>query len=148
MKKTILLLAVMVMTILSFNAQADDMRIDQNQLPKAARQFIAKHFAKDKIAYASMDKDIISVDYEVKLQSGVDIDFNGDGHWTDISCSEAQFAVPTSIIPVGISSYVNSNYPSSYIIEISRKHHRFEVELNNDVDLVFDKAGKFLRVDH
>ncbi|GEM_PF-4278436 len=48
-----------------------------------------------------------------------------------------------TFIKEGIVNYINTTFPNFYIESISHKHNRNEVELNNDVELVFDSNGVF-----
>lgn len=146
MKKILFLAIALIASSLTFSAAADE-TIQPSQLPKAARMFIAKFFPTDKVVKAEKDRDIFSVYYEVDLSSGAEIDFDGKGNWQEISCKKAQTAVPTPILPQSITAYVNSNYPGQYVAKIERKYNKYEVDLSNGVELIFDKDGKFLRVD-
>lgn len=146
MKKILFLAIALIASSLTFSAAADE-AIQPSQLPKAARMFIAKFFPTDKVVKAEKDRDIFSVYYEVDLSSGAEIDFDAKGNWQEISCKKAQTAVPTPILPQSITTYVNSNYPGQYVAKIERKYNKYEVDLSNGVELIFDKDGNFLRID-
>lgn len=146
MKKILFLAVALIASSLTFSASADE-TIQPSQLPKAARMFIAKFFPTDKVVKAEKDRDIISVFYEVDLSGGAEIDFDAKGRWLEISCKKAQSAVPTPILPQNITVYVNANYPGQYVAKIERKHNKYEVDLSNGIELIFDKDGNFIRVD-
>ncbi|GJM35696.1 MAG: hypothetical protein DHS20C18_46970 [Saprospiraceae bacterium] len=55
--------------------------------------------------------------------------------------------LPASVIPVKIRNYVQANYPNSVITDWELENGEQHVELNNDVDLVFDLNSDFLRLD-
>jgi len=46
-----------------------------------------------------------------------------------------------------IVSYVTNNYPSVGINGIEREMNGFDIELTNDIDLVFNSEGGFVRED-
>jgi Protein of unknown function (DUF2874). len=56
--------------------------------------------------------------------------------------------VPTGFLPTAMANYVATNFPGVNIIEVNKERSKFEVELNNGVELVFDKNGNFLRYDN
>lgn len=132
----------------AFTADADE-RIDVSQLPKETKAFVTQYFPGTDIIYAERDfsKKTGAYEYEVKLSDGTEIDFYSDGKWKEVSCSHAGIAVPSSIIPASIAEYVKNNYPSLCIKEIKKKRYGYDVELSNDLDIEFDTAGKFLRID-
>lgn len=84
----------------------------------------------------------------MKLNNGVDIKFDQVGNWLDVEARNDREALPnTSFILPAIVSYVNSSYPSVGINGIDREPNGFDVELTNDVDLIFDSQGNFIRED-
>ncbi len=119
----------------------NDIPITKNELPKAAQTFIDTYFSQYEIATVLKDYN----EYEVKFTNGFDIEFDKKGEWTDVDCQ--MMPVPNGIVPSAIVTYVTSNYAQNFIVKISREHHGYDVELNNDLDLEFDKNGKFLRID-
>jgi hypothetical protein len=42
---------------------------------------------------------------------------------------------------------VTKRFAEAYVVEIEKGLRGYEVKLSNDIDLEFDKDGKFLRVD-
>lgn len=132
--------------VLSFQVNAQETVIKTNELPKTAQDFISKNFAGQKVSQAVKDKGMISTDYEVWLDNGTKIEFDGDGNWEDVD-SENKTAIPTGFIPAKIRSYVSKNFPTQKIGKIERSSSKFEVELTNGMDLEFNSQGEFLRID-
>lgn len=122
----------------------DDRPVAVNELPKQITTFVEKHFAGVEISYAKLDKGLTSDDYEVVLANGVKIDFDSKGEWKEVDCERGE--VPASIVPQAIGEYVKQHYSSSLIEKISRGRG-YEVELNNDLELYFDKQQNFVRID-
>ena len=52
-----------------------------------------------------------------------------------------------SFLPAKVLNYVLEVFPNAVITEYERSSMKQEVELNNDIELVFNKHGKFLRID-
>jgi len=146
MKQVKFFFLTLVCLMLSATAMADDRPITAEQLPAAARTFIKKHFPQDQVVETELEKNFRGTKYDVKLSSGTEIDFNGKGTWTTVDCERS--AVPAAIIPAAIKKYVNTKYKSQQINKIERQSYGYEVELSNDLELKFNKKGKFLSVGH
>lgn len=114
---------------------------NQNGLPAAAQQFIAQYFANATIVNVELDDFV----YEVLLSNGAEIDFDMNGNWREVDCHT--FAVPQDIVPANIQNFVATSYPNNFIVKIELKNQRYEIELNNHLDLVFDINGNFLYID-
>jgi len=140
--KHILSIAILA-AVCSFTSCANNTIIKESQLPKTAQTFVKAHFADQ--AIQKIEKD--GLDYEVDFANGWDVDFNSKGEWKDVSCERD--AVPASFLatlPKGIMNYVESSYPSNFVVGVS-KDRNIEVELNNGLELEFNLKGEFLRID-
>ena len=80
--KKIFALSILLLSVLA--ARADERPIGFNELPAAAQEFIKTHFAGVKMSYATKDAELTSTDYEVRLENGAKIEFNGNGEWTEV----------------------------------------------------------------
>jgi len=137
MKKVLVLL----LSVLALNVNAfADRPITFSQLPQKAQQFITKHFSGVEVFSATVDDD-----YEVYLANGTKVEFTLQGEWKEVKCAGG--AVPAAIIPAAISKYVKTNFANASIIKIDKKYSGYEIELNNGVELKFDKNGNFLSYD-
>ena len=119
--------------------------VPEAELPASAREFVATHFPDQTISQVVKDKDRKSVSFDVVLDNGIDLDFKEDGTCTSI---EGFIRLPDSVIPEGILTYVNANYPESFIIEWELERNEQEVQINSGVELRFDLNGTFLRIDN
>lgn len=143
LSKAILTIGIFV---LSFQANAQETVIKTNELPKIAQDFITKNFASQKVNQAIKDKGMISTDYEVWLDNGTKIEFDGNGNWEEVD-ADKNAALPTGFIPAKITSYVSKNFPTHKISKIEKDSKKFDVELTNGLDLEFKLNGDFLRID-
>ena len=84
-------------------------------------------------------------EYEVRLNSGVEMEFYSDGSLETIECKPN--AVPDGIVPVAIATYVSTQFPQAFIVKYHIDRREQEVELNNDLDLVFSLNGNFKYID-
>ena len=144
MKKIILTLVALAAVLIP--AMADNDRpIPPEQLPEAAKSFIKQTFPEQAIAYAEMETGIAKTKYEVRLNDGTEIDFNGKGEWDKVDCKYK--SVPLVLVPEVIARYVETNYPASLIIKIDKELYGWEIELSNDLELKFAANGSLLAID-
>ena len=145
MKKSIIL-TLAVILLASVGAYADnDRHVAVNQLPEAARTFLAKYFPDKEISYARMERDIVEVKYEVVLTDGSSVEFRRNGEWKDVDCKYS--ALPAGIVPDMLTKAVASRYPNAKIVKIDRDSRDYELELDNGLDLRFDLKGNLLEID-
>ncbi len=144
MKKMFLMLFVAIVTNLTACAQAD-MTMAFEQLPTPAQQFIKQHFPNETVATIIKDYDDLTYTYDVKFVSRKDLEFDKNGEWLQVDCQTE--AVPIAIIPANIASYVSATFSQNFIVDIEREMWSYNVGLNNDLDLEFDKNGNFKRID-
>ena len=80
-------------------------------------------------------------EFEVILSDGTKIEFDRNIVWESVDCEHGTtyIEVPESIVPESITKYVATHYPDNYIRKISKDMKRWDIELNNDVDIEFDK---------
>lgn len=145
MKKTILFIVAAIIGLMPMVAR-DRVSRDPYDLPQDAREMITTYFKKSEINRIKIDSKFLGGnEYEVILDNGTEIEFDSDGKWIEVDCGHR--AVPQSLIPNDIVNHVKSNYAGRSIVKIEHKHNKYEVELSNGIDLVFDQNGKFLHVD-
>ena len=139
--KTFITFSVAIM--MSLTSCAGDKVITFSLLPKTAQTFITQNFKKSAIVYCKMDKDAFSTDYEVMMNDGTEIDFDGKGNWEKIENKIK--GVSTKFIPKQILHTLSKKYPKQKIVEYDRSDGKIEVELQNDIELIFNKNYKLLK---
>jgi len=143
--KTVFKLAIALIALTDFTANAQDKTITAAELPAAAQNFIKQHFKGQTVTYAKIDKEMFDKDYKAVLSGGVEIDFDEKGNWDEIDGHKK--ALPASVIPKAIADYVAKTYKGQSITQLDRKRAGFDVELINGTELEFDSNGKFIRID-
>lgn len=116
----------------------------KDQLPQAAQTLINTYFTDYEIVRVIKNNDN-PVWYEVEFRGGGDIKFNADGLWYEVEADRNR-AVPQGFYPANIDTYVSTNYSGAYIEEIDRVPSGFKVDLNTDVDLLFNGNGDFISI--
>lgn len=143
MKKTFLLLVAAL--LLSFTACADRKQaITLEQLPEAAQTVIKTYFNVNDIAYIIKETEL-RTEYDVRLNGGEELEFDSKGTLTKVDCKT--YAVPDGLLPEAVKNYVQANYPKAFVKEWARDDNRWKAELNNGLELLFDKKYKFVGID-
>lgn len=140
--KYLVIFIVMFFIAQPFSAQ--EVYLSPSEYPEEINEYVAKHFSAFEIVSIKQDKEPLKTEYEVQLNNQVELEF--DGKFV-IKKNEGKTSLPASVIPQQIQDYVSQNYPSNFIIKWKKEGNNQEVELDNDLDLVFDLNGKFLRID-
>ena len=135
-KQIILAASIMILSVVS--AFAADIAIQANQLPKNAQDFVKTNFPNDKIVYAEQDRQ----SYKVELASGVEIDFDKQGNWTDVSGNNQP--INTKFIPSNIIKTVEAKYPQIPVLEISKEYLSYKLKLGNNRKVYVDNNGKIV----
>ncbi|MBO5086174.1 MAG: PepSY-like domain-containing protein [Paludibacteraceae bacterium] len=143
--KKYLFLMLLPMVIGLASCDYHDRMMEVGDLPTRSTEFISTYFPECEIVAIDKDRDINGVTYDVVLNCGVKLEFKSSGEWREVDCEPD--AVPVLIIPEKILQFVNNKYPDSYVVSIERKLTRYLVDLNNDLELVFDDEGNFKRID-
>jgi hypothetical protein len=151
--KRIILTGFIALSIL-FTTTSCDSDDDNNEvvinvadLPKAADVFVTTYFPNT--TYVAITKqntaDSDGSVYDVRLSNNFEIDFDINGNWMDIDGNHQ--AIPVELVPQKIQAYVTANYPNQFVTSIDNERTTIEAELSNNIDLVFDLQGNFLRID-
>lgn len=141
-----LITTIMASLIMLASCEMEERVITPNSLPQAAKQLIEAHFGDLTIAQVEKDYDDLGYDYNVYFTNGSKIEFSRNGEWKDIDCRGMK--VPDAIVPSKILSYVGTTYPTNFIAQIAVDGRYYDVDLDNDLDLVFNKSGDFVRIDY
>ena len=118
-----------------------DRTVSVDKLPKEAKQFVAAHF--NGVEILSVRKD--GFKYDVLLFDGTEIEFKCNGQWREVDCG--MNPLPAGILLPNTAQYLTAKFPMNFPTHVKYEHKRYEVEMNNDLDLVFDKNGGFMGAD-
>ena len=127
-----------------------DVMIKVSDLPQSILDFVANEFP-DLTIRKSEQED--NGNFEVKLSNGTEIVFDANGGFLgvdddseengDFDDSEIDIA---TILP-NIMAYIEANYPDFNIKEASlENNNHYEIELSDDIVLIFDANGEFLGI--
>lgn len=141
-----MIIAAMASVVVCMSACAEKTQLVKfNELPQKAQTFIETYFNAANISFVKMEKDGLHNDYDVRMTDGTEIDFDHDGSLEQVDCNTK--AVPAGIVPEKITTYVAEHFAGAFIVKYEIDRRELKVELNNSLDLEFDKQGNFLRVE-
>lgn len=143
MKKISLILVAISLFVFS-NAYAQEKYLPVSETPGQIISYINAHFPKSEIISVKKDKEVLKTEYKVKLNTMVELEFDGN---FSIKKIESKSALPQSVVPEKIVAYIHKNYPNNKILEWKKEKKGQKIELDNDIDVVFDLNGKFLGID-
>lgn len=129
---------------------SDEVLIVVSDLPASAQKFLKDTFAGTEVVLVKKELDREGDEYKVYLSNGVKVEFDKVGNWIEVEVKHTA-VMPESVIPVKAMDYVKTNYPTFKIVSVEREGDILQMELVNgkqEVELLFDKSGNFLRIDN
>ena len=145
MKKFITTIIVSVLAIATVSARNIYSR-NVSDLPTPAQTTLDLNF-KAKVSVIKIEKGFTGIsEYDVVLTDGTEITFDRDGYWTDIEVAYGK-KVPDSMVPKTILDYIRANNQNKKIIGIEKNRNTYDIQLENGIEMKFDRAGNFLRYD-
>lgn len=114
------------------------------EIPTAIKDYVDLYFPNTPIVSVRKENERGVISYDVALTDFIELEFNEDLEIVEI---DGRNRLPDSVIPEPILSYVAENYPTNFITDWQLETGYQEVGLDNDIDLIFDLAGTFIRVD-
>ncbi|MBQ9340265.1 MAG: PepSY-like domain-containing protein [Paludibacteraceae bacterium] len=140
-----LFLTFMVVFSVCFISCAKEQIITIDKLPAEAQSIIQTHFAGEQVSYVMQEREGLSTEYEVRFAAGSKLEFDSKGALKKVDCEKNP--VPQLLIPESVRTYVQTNFPNAFITEWGKDDRYWKAELNNGLELEFNKEFKFVRVD-
>ena len=143
MKRIMFLICMFLMMGTTYSIAGDGYVVGIQQLPAGAQKVMTKYFADKTVLTILKERD----EYEVIFNNGEKIEFNKTGEWTEVSCHTTQ--VPDILIPDPIKARIKADFANSKIVKIDRSSNgkKYEVKLNNGLEVEFDKKFNVIKVD-
>ena len=142
MKKIVLT----TITVCAFAAMASchEKPVTYEQLPDAAKTYIMNNFPSDKVALATQDDDAIRPDYEVKLASGIEVEFDYAGALKKVASRDG---ISAELVPEAIRNYISAHYPNAGYLEYEIGRRTYEVKLTNHLEFKFNSNFHLMEID-
>lgn len=135
----------LLVSVLLLLSACNDQPVAPNELPLPIQQFVKQHFPDQPVALAMKDWEWFSWEYDLALANGTEINFDTDNEWEKVNC--LMKAVPAALVPAPIATYVNTTFPSVFIVKIEKDRFGYEVELSNGFELKFNRQGALQEMD-
>ena len=131
---------------LNLTAQLSDDYINPAALPQAILNYISTNYPDNTIREAEKED---NNNYEVELNNGVELIFDQQGNFLGIDDDDdddfGDENIAPADLPANIRNFIATHFPGTTIEEAERENNgNYEIELSNDVELIFDADGKFL----
>ena len=114
-----------------------DMMVAPNALPPKITQFINANFAGAQIMYAEQDFD----SFEVKLNTGVELDFYANGDWKEVKTYQN---FPTQILPAAVDQAVKNAHPQAFIVKAEKTWNGYEIKTSNMMEIYVTPNGQIM----
>jgi hypothetical protein len=142
MKKLLLTLMALVMTVTAANAFIDSYTIKKDALPEEAQKMLTDYFPKAKVSMIKVDRHLLKkTDYDVKLTNGVKVEFSNKGKWTSVDCGKK--ALPEDLLPNTIRRYLSKNFADLKAVSISKRNGGHDIGLSDGTLHRFDVLGSY-----
>lgn len=122
-----------------------EIRLNVADYPQEITSYVTSHFSHNVLLKIEKEVKGLLVSYDVVLAGDVELSFDEAKKVVEI---ESDTRLPDSVIPSRILEYVKNNYPTNVVVEWELKNIVQEVTLDNDVDLIFNLSGDFVRIAH
>lgn len=88
-------------------------------------------------------------DYDVTLSDHTKIDFDRNMDWEEIDCTHSTYytEVPSALIPDKIFNYLQQYHEGRRVVKLSKSNKKWEVELDNGLEIDFDKNMNVIEID-
>lgn len=131
---------------LNLTAQRTDSQINTAALPQAILDYISSNYPENTITEAERED---NNSYEVELNNGIELIFDQEGNFLGIDDDdENDFGdkeISVGDLPAAIRDFISTYFPGTNIEEAEKENNgNFEIELSNDVEIIFDADGNFL----
>ena len=131
---------------LNLTAQRSDDHINTASLPQAILDYVTTNYPDNTIVKAEIED---NSNYEIELNNELELVFDQEGNFLGIDDdNDDDFGdedLAPEDLPAAIREFITTHFSNATIEEAERENNgNYEVELSNDVELIFDSAGKFL----
>lgn len=121
----------------------DEKDVAFRELPQTAQQLVADYFPDRSVVRTQRERSHGTTTYEVRLDDGTEIEFDGVGNWVHI---DRPFGtIPDGIVPAAILTDLAVRYPNVGVHEIEKEPGGYEVGIANGLELYYTADGIFVR---
>ncbi len=131
---------------LNLTAQRSDAHINTAALPQAILNYVSTNYPNNTIREAEIED---NNNYEVELNNGIELIFDQQGNFLGVDNDDdddfGDEDIAPEDLPANIRDFITTHFPGATIEEAERENNgNYEIELSNDVEIIFDANGNFL----
>ena len=115
------------------------------QLPANAQLVITQYFVRENILVVILDSELFSTEYEVRFNDGKELEFDKNGNLIKVDCKYEP--VPEALIPVEALNQIKASYPNAFVKEWKLDDGQWKAELNNGLELIFNRRYVLVGID-
>lgn len=142
--KRILIFALV--SLLSLTAFAHGKQPTQfKKLPKQVQTVVKKNYTQEEIQFITCERvSLKKYEYQLVMKDGTSLEYNNTG---ELLKAKNPQGVKEVFVPKEIAKYVTKNFPNAIITRYKRETARQSATLNDSMELIFTRSGKFIRID-
>ncbi len=144
MKTKLVVLAIFSAFMLTSCEKEDEFLIDISQVPSEIQTFVSNHFPAQTITRVIKETEGSAQTHDLYLDNLTKLEFNGTNNVVD---TEGPSKLPDSLLSENILIFVGLTYPTNYITGWELDNSNQQIQLNNGIEIEFNKNGNFLRID-
>ena len=115
-----------------------------DKLPQAVKTAALENYTNEDILFITYDRVLGKDHYAFTLADDTKLEFFENGKIYKVKSEKGVMDV---FIPEAILKYANATFPNSTITAYKNEGWRQKLELNNSIDLIFSRKGKFLSIE-
>lgn len=137
---------MMVVAVMLFAWQGTAQDITKDQLPEGIVNWIDQHFPDKQLEEVNVEAENNMQMFMVTMEEDLELKFNEQG---EVMMIKSEERIPDEALPESIVTYVNENYPETYVVEweMDMEENMHLVELEDGTSLEFDSEGNFIGED-
>ena len=141
--RKIALVAGLLFAMIAFAATKQPVALTAT--PQSVQDAVAKHFTPEQVLIVTCEKTAPrKYEYELRIAEGTKLVYSNKAQLLKI---ENEKGIDLNFVPSGIQKYIQETFPNATITKYTCKGSRQDVILNIDIDVVFDKSGRFVRLE-
>ena len=143
MKRLAIVAMLMSLLCLGVNARGKQ-PIALKDLPEPVKKEILKNFTQEQIQLITAEKEFRNYEYTFMMADGTKLEYDKRAQLRKIKKLEG---VDEKFLPKVIVEYIKATLPNAIVTEYKREGISQKVELSDKMELVFNRKGKFLRIE-
>lgn len=124
---------------------AEEQHITFGELPTNAKIFVLTYFKDIPFTDVYIERRASLMQYEVKLEGGIDLQFDRIGLCTEIDSRHS--AIPDEVLPRKIVQTVKKHFPYNFISKYENNGRMYDIKLDNGVVLTFSRTLRLVDIE-